>query len=299
MTGPNDPSPDEMRLIAYLDGEADAAECADIERLLEQDPALRAHALRLAESASLLRSAFDEVLREPLPERLIAAARGETAAAVVDMAGARRGRWGRHASDRRWWIGVPMAASLAGLMLGGGLGYHVGSDRPDAVAEAASGGLPTGAWLDNVTGYHKLFVDAGQNDEALVDVPAQPAPQTAAPQGGDAQPVRAAPKLPADVRPPNLTPWGLAFQGARFLVVDGRRATQLFYAAGDQAKAKPLTLVVGVSARPDLPPTHVKRGEVNLIYWRRHYHAYALVGAADEGYMWNLAEDVARQLDPT
>ena len=36
---------------------------------------------------------------------------------------------------------------------------------------------------------------------------------------------------------------------------------------------------------------------MNLLYWRHHGHAYAIVGTADIGYLWNIANDIAWQLD--
>jgi hypothetical protein len=36
---------------------------------------------------------------------------------------------------------------------------------------------------------------------------------------------------------------------------------------------------------------------VNLLYWRHQGRAYALVGQADIGYLWGIANDVAWQLD--
>ena len=91
---------------------------------------------------------------------------------------------------------------------------------------------------------------------------------------------------------PNLKPWGLVFQGARFLIVEGRPATQLFYTTDNKALG-PLTVVVGTSSKPDLAPTFDHRDDVNLLYWRHHGHAYALVGTADIGYLWNIHNDIA------
>src|SRR6266446_2135802 len=103
------------RLIAYLDGELEMAERRDIEAWLDTDPAAREKLAALAESANLVRLAFDEILQEPVPDRLIVAARGEPASAE---AGAQilpfRGRRGsaRVSALRHWRIGLPMAASL-------------------------------------------------------------------------------------------------------------------------------------------------------------------------------------------
>jgi anti-sigma factor RsiW len=108
------------RLIAYLDGEVDVSERREIEAWLDSDPAARDKLASLAKSAALVRSAFDEIMREPLPDRLIAAARGETvsvepSAIIVPF---RRGQEGGGApTARSWWLGLPLAASLFGLLL--------------------------------------------------------------------------------------------------------------------------------------------------------------------------------------
>ena len=70
------------RLIAYLDGEVDASERRGIEAWLDSDPAARDRLAALAQSAALVRSAFDEFMHEPLPDRLIAAATGEAPGAL-------------------------------------------------------------------------------------------------------------------------------------------------------------------------------------------------------------------------
>jgi anti-sigma factor RsiW len=272
--------PSDEKLIAYLDGELAESERAAIAAQLEHDAALDDHVRRLAESGTLLRAALDEVLREPLPARLIAAAHGESATIVSIATRLRRAM----REQRRWWIGVPVAASFMGLAIGGGLGYFAGDEQGVTATEQAQADLSAQSWLDNIAGYHKLFVNAGASDMGLADVPAT----------GDAR--MASQKLPADFHLPNLKPWGLVFQGARFLIVEGRPATQLFYTTDNKALG-PITLVVGTSSKPDLAPTFDHRDDLNLLYWRHHGHAYALVGTADIGYLWNIANDIAWQLD--
>ena len=69
------PRPSDERLIAYLDGELGENERAEIAHRLEQDAELRERAAQFSESGALVRAAFDETLHEPVPERLLAAAR--------------------------------------------------------------------------------------------------------------------------------------------------------------------------------------------------------------------------------
>ncbi len=273
--------PTDERLIAYLDGELDESERAALALALEQDGELRRRAAALSESAALLRAACDEVLREPLPPRLIAAARGETLNKVIHLATRMR----RHMGDRRLWLGTAAAAALAGLVIGAGLGFFAADETVATAPPPADINLAARSWLDNIAGYHKLFVNAGSNDTGLDDVPAT--------DGGVR---KVSQKLPPDFRRPNLKPWGLVFEGARFLIVEGRPATQLFYTTDNKALG-PLTLVVGTSTKPDLAPTFDRRDDLNLLYWRHHGHAYALVGTANIGYLWNICNDIAWQLD--
>jgi anti-sigma factor RsiW len=283
------------RLIAYLDGEVDASARREIEAWLDSDPAARDKLAALAESAALVRSAFDEVMREPVPERLIAAARGERVSAErsAKIVPFRRGPGaGAAPAARSWWHGLPLAASLFGLLLGGSVAYlsvakllpgGLGGKQP-AVEMVAADNL----WLDNAVGYFKLAA----GDGALVDVPAT----------GDAreawQKISESLPQPQEVRWPdlNLKPWGLNFRGARLVVADGRPAAQLMYTTDNKAIG-PLTLIIGSSKEPDTPPTLTRRQDVNLLYWRHQGRAYALVGQTDVGYLWGIANDVAWQLD--
>jgi anti-sigma factor RsiW len=283
----------EDRLIAYLDGEVDASARREIEAWLDTDPAARDKLATLAESAALVRAAFDEVMHEAVPDRLIAAARGEkvsaeTGAKIVPFK--RRQRGGGAPVRRSWWLGLSLAASLFGLLLGGAVAYvSVAKLLPGSlvgkqpvVETAAADNL----WLDNAAGYFKLFASAG--DGALIDVPATADPREAL--------QKISQNLPQEVRLPDLKPWGLTFRGARLVVADGRPAAQLVYTTDNKAIG-PLTLIIGSSKQPDIPPTLARRQEVNLLYWRHQGRTYALVGQTDIGYLWGIANDVAWQLD--
>jgi anti-sigma factor RsiW len=280
------------RLIAYLDGEVEASERREIEAWLDADPAARDKLAALGESAALVRLAFDEVVHEPVPERLLAAARGERLSATPSakiLPFKRVGSLGRAPGGRSWWLGLPLAASLFGLLLGGAAAYlSVAKLLPgdlggkQATVQMAADNL----WLDNAAGYFKLFASAG--DGALIDVPATSDPREAL--------QKISQSLPQEVRLPDLKPWGLSFRGARLVVAEGRPAAQLVYTTDNKAIG-PLTLIIGSSKEPDIPPTLARRQDVNLLYWRHQGRAYALVGQTDIGYLWGIANDVAWQLD--
>jgi anti-sigma factor RsiW len=98
------------------------------------------------------------------------------------------------------------------------------------------------------------------------------------------------------VRLPDLKPWGLSFQGARLVVVEGRPAAQLVYTTDNKAIG-PLALIIGSTKQPDILPTSADRQDLKLLYWRHQGRASVLVGQSDLGYLWGIANDVAWQLD--
>jgi anti-sigma factor RsiW len=284
----------EDRLVAYLDGETEASEAREIEAWLDSDPAAREALAALVRSAALLREAYDEVLREPLPEGLIAAARGEaTATAETRVLAFAPRRAPRPPGPRaKWRVAVPIAASLFGFLFGGGAAYfgldkflpiEAGGTAPSPALEAT---VADNLWLDNAAGYFKLFVGAGEN--ALIDVP---------PTGDTREALqKISQNLPQQVRLPDLKPWGLNFHGARLVVVDGRPAAQLVYTTDNKAIG-PMALIIGSSKQRDIPPTFDRRQDVNMLYWRHQGRAYVLVGQANAGYLWGIGNDVAWQLD--
>ena len=281
-------------LVAYLDGELGDAERRHVDAWLDAEPTARERLATLARSAALVRSAYADIVDEPVPERLIAAARGATAAAANPPQEAeilvlqRPGRVALPSPQRRWQIGLAAAAGLFGIALGGGGTYlavgMLGSGGTAAQSQVAA--VENNVWLDNAAAYYKLSVSAG--DTMLIDVPASNDPKEAL--------QKISQSLPQQVRLPDLKPWGLTFRGARLVAAEGRPAAQLVYVSDNKAIG-PLTLVIGASKQPDIPPTFDRRQDVNLLYWRHHGHAYALVGKTDIGWLWGIANDVAWQLD--
>ena len=132
---------DDEMLMAYADGALDPTQTAEVEALLAGD-AKAAETVRVfRESGRLAASAFDGILREPVPERLVRAASGVSEAAdsgvVVDFAKRRQQRqpaaYGRMA--------LPLAAAIA-LMIGVAGGFGVSRlDQPAAPAALSTASL--------------------------------------------------------------------------------------------------------------------------------------------------------------
>jgi anti-sigma factor RsiW len=283
--------PSDETLIAYLDGELDTEAREEIAAALEQDAALRDRAGALTETAQILRSALDDVLREEVPQRLIDAAKGTEHRSggghrgVIDLMAARARRVGSLPpswNTRRVWTGAAIAASLC-LVIGAGGGYFAGQGPVQPQREVAdNSGL---SYFDNIAGYHRLLINAGVNEQGLVDVPAN----------GD-QGRKNIQKLPANFHLPNLKNFGLTFDGARYLIVEGQPATQLFYTSQDK-KLGSITMVVGATGKPDMPIAAERRDDVNFVYWRHRGHAYAVVGSAEPAALRNIAKQIYAQLN--
>ena len=278
-------------LVAYLDGELDPAEQRHVEAWLEADPAVRDRLSALARDTDLLRGAYADIVNEPVPERLLAAARGESASPAAappeaEILVLRPPLAAGPVPSRRWHIGLAAAAGLFGVLFGGagtyvgmGLLAPLGAEEPRLAAAAAQQ-----IWLDNAAASYKLAVNAG--DGMLIDVPASNDPREAL--------LKISQGLP-QVRFPDLKPWGLTLRGARLVVANGRPAAQLVYVTDDKAIG-PLTLVIAGSKQPDVTPSVDRRQDVNLLYWRNQGRAYVLAGQTDIGYLWSIANDVAWQL---
>jgi hypothetical protein len=131
-------------LMAYADGEADAATRAIVEAAMRDDPEVRRRVAHHRALREAVKGAFAAVIDEPVPRRLIAAARGAPAGNVVDLAGARNAAAVKAPRRGLSWQPAAMAASL---LLGLALGYAGWRGSNTLVAVGANGELVAGAGL--------------------------------------------------------------------------------------------------------------------------------------------------------
>ena len=85
------------------------------------------------------------------------------------------------------------------------------------------------------------------------------------------------------------------FRGARFAMIEGHEAMQLFYHTDNKALG-PVMIVVGDAQGPDSGPSF-KKGDVNVVSWHSHSHAYAIAGTASINYLWNIHNDLIYQFE--
>jgi hypothetical protein len=137
----------EETLMAYADGELDAAARASVETAMREDPEIRKRVARHRALREAMQGAFSAVLKEPVPERLLEAARGQPAApksTVVSLSLAREAARNHSATPRRWRPAAMAASLLLGLALGF-LAWH--GSRSALIQPGADGGLIAGATL--------------------------------------------------------------------------------------------------------------------------------------------------------
>ena len=106
------------RFFAWLDGELEAADAAEVEALVAADSALQRRADAHRAIAKRLGSAFNPVAEAPVPARLMEAASAATAD-VIDFGAARERRSARAVPAGMQW--AAMAATLAIGVLGGAM----------------------------------------------------------------------------------------------------------------------------------------------------------------------------------
>jgi anti-sigma factor ChrR (cupin superfamily) len=136
----------EETLMAYADGELDAATRASVEQAMQSDPDIGKRIARHRALREAMQGAFSSVLEEPVPNRLLDAARGRTAAstgAVIDLSSAREAARQRTSAPRRW----QPAAMAASLLIGLGLGFFAWHSPRVLIGSGAGGGLVASATL--------------------------------------------------------------------------------------------------------------------------------------------------------
>jgi DNA-binding FrmR family transcriptional regulator len=118
----------ESLLVAYVDGQLDAAQMQAVETALRSDAEARAIVSVLRASGAAVKQAYDEALERPLPAGLRSLFADVPATAAESMAptAANVVAFRRRAGMQRL---LPMAASIAALLIGFGAGYATFGDR--------------------------------------------------------------------------------------------------------------------------------------------------------------------------
>lgn len=131
--------PLEVRLSAYLDGQAEADDAAELEALIASDDEARAIYEQLKAGSQFGNQFFEDMLREPVPLDLVRSIKSAEAA----PAPVRQAANGNVASFMRF-IPQAIAASVMLLFAGGYAGYYVAENRipggnvPELISETSN-----------------------------------------------------------------------------------------------------------------------------------------------------------------
>ena len=155
---------DEGLLVAYVDGELDPERTQAVAATIRDDAEAQAIVAALRRSAAAVKGAFDEPLHQPVPARLLDALHPGAAGnrdRVVPLRG-------RRFDPRRSLL--PLAASLAALVVGFGGGYFIqGTDRDQSLRLAGAATADPAAARFEETLYRALAADATGDPVAYDD----------------------------------------------------------------------------------------------------------------------------------
>jgi anti-sigma factor RsiW len=251
---------DDTLLMAYVDGELEPAEVAEIEAAIASDLALARRVRALRDTTAALRAAFNDVAREPVPERLLAPLGAQ--------------------APHPWRIGLfrryaAAAAILAIAALGAiALLPVIGIELPYTIVAQQQD-----SWLNSVSNYHQVYVRSqARDDRSLVDIGGEDRDYLETWFGR---------RLKRDVRLPRLEALGFRLQGGRVVFVETQPAAQFFYKAVDGNDV--VSFTIAQTKRNDVAWTETTRGGLNVIYWRKNGYAYVFAGPAGSDAVHNAA----------
>lgn len=265
------PQVSDAELHAYLDGELSDERRREVERMIADDPMLDARLQAYRAQQRLLHDAFDPVLDEAVPARLLAVA---SPAASPDPLAARR--------DAAAWTARPswrIAAAVALLIAGGLVGWIVRDNHPVPVAANPLERLPRQAALA-----HAVF---SPDVRRPVEVTAEHEDQLV---------TWLSRRLGTPVRPPKLGPQGFDLVGGRLLPGDSGPVAQFMY---QDASGQRLTLYVTHDMPGDRQTAFrfAQEGALNVFYWVDGPFGYALSAGIGRDDLARIATAVYDQLD--
>ena len=282
------PRIDDVMLMAYVDGEVDAATAREIEGAIAADPGVAARVRALRATAGLARGAYAGVLHEPVPERLLAALQAPAAAvaagggSVVTL----RPRASRPASAWRTVAWAAAAAVVAVTLFAAGTRtgvVRIGAPSPSVQLASAD----TDRWLDNLAAFFREYDGTLQKEQRLlVDFGAEHISELESWFSA---------RLNRRIAVPDLSQFGFQPQGGRLLIIGGRPAAQFLYAGEGNTL---VGLVVALTDQPQRGGRLDAREDVNIVHWRENGYAYAFVGKIDGQRLWRMADVTWSALKP-
>lgn len=257
---------DDATLAAYVDGELDSDQLAEVDSLLAKNESARRKVEELRAVTARLRTACSEQRFGPPPERFLTLAEPghppmpkRTLFRTVSTS-----RWRRHA----------LAASLL-LLIGGNYVF-------DAAWRWSQGAASMNAEiLEEIAEYHIIYA---REREHLVEVPAARKAHIEQWLGN---------RLDRELIVPDLSRQGMEFAGARMLVLAGNPVAQLIYT---RSAGAPIALCITVGDPSSRSFAVEKYHGINVGHWNENGYTYVVVGAMSKDDVWRVAAEVEVQL---
>tara|TARA_R110002020_G_scaffold14638_13_gene51859 strand:+ start:8504 stop:9283 length:780 start_codon:yes stop_codon:yes gene_type:complete len=254
-----------IRLSAYLDGELEAADARAIEALLQSDPAAQAELEALMAADAMAQDQFAALLNDPVPLALAQKIKSSPMGTPAARPAPRR-------------IGGAIAAGLALFIFGGAGGFLLKDQIAPSGAEIARAG-----WLSDIADYHAVY--AGQQRH-LVEVAADEADHIEEWLGAN---------VGVEFSIPDLSQFGLTFEGGRLLVAAGRPVAQLMYRLEDGT-----VIALCLQGATDAPPVPEFRQQTirgfDFVSWKADGAAYVVIGPGGQADLTDIASLAAREV---
>ncbi len=250
-----------LKLSAYLDGELDVAAAEAVEERLANDPVAQAELDALIAADAMAQDAFEAELDAPVPFAL--AQQIKVTPMPVPATPKPRPIWGA------------LAASLVVFALGGFGGYALrGENDP----------VQTAGWLADIADYHAVYASQGRH---LVEVGADEADHIETWLGDT---------IGASFTIPDMTGFGLTFEGGRLLVANGKPVAQLMYRDADGVVVA-LCLQRSNGTSPDVPS--FKEQTINgfdFVSWSAGEADYVVIGPSGLPDLDEIAAQAAQEI---
>lgn len=249
----------EADLEDYLAGRLDRHRRAVVSGAVARDPELSMKLVGYQAQADLLHAQYDNVLDEPIPERLIRVLEQPTGSEKRTAGRARRRL-------------DAIAAAVVFLIVGAGLGWWLGqgaNGQNDLVQAMISQALQA----------HETW-QPGTSDTALF--------------GGDLSESFASLEVPfeAPVRWASLEDLNYAPIGFHAFGDEGSEAAQLVYHNKDKDKGRVSLYVRPRGETLDLPFHRLQEGDYSIVYWNDGPLTYVLVGNAGDADLGEISRQI-------
>lgn len=255
-----------QKLSAYLDGELDGAEAEAVEALLARDPSAQAELDALIEADALAQGAFEAELNEPVP---FALAQQIKSTAMPQAPASKKPALGQ----RLVW--GAMAASLVVFTLGGLGGYALrGQTQP----------VQTAGWLADIADYHAVYASQGRH---LVEVSASEADHIETWLGNT---------VGTSFTIPDMSGFGLTFEGGRLLVANGKPVAQLMYRDANGVVVALCLQQSNTTATGDATFKEQSINGFDFVSWNAGDANYVVIGPSDQPDLAKIAAAAALEV---